>query len=134
MDIGKLSLFANLKAKMGWLTQRQEVVAQNIANGDTPGYRPRDLKVFDEDRIRRDQKFRLLVRQTNAAHAEGSRKAPEFKDDQQRRTYESAPTGNAVVLEEQLVKLQENQIDYQTMTRLYAKQTAMFKTAIGRGR
>ena len=37
MDIGKLGLFANMKEKMGWLSQNQETIAQNIANSDTPG-------------------------------------------------------------------------------------------------
>lgn len=43
MDMNKLPIFAMVTQRMAWLTKRQEVPAQNIANADTPGYRPRDL-------------------------------------------------------------------------------------------
>ena len=41
---GKLDIFQALVRRMQWLGQRQNVLAQNIANTDTPGYRPQDLK------------------------------------------------------------------------------------------
>jgi flagellar basal-body rod protein FlgB len=37
------------------------------------------------------------------------------------------------VLEEQLVKVAETQMDYQTMTNLYRKHMQMFRIALGRG-
>ncbi len=39
MDLNKVSLFGMMKQRLAWLGQRQEVLAQNIANADTPGYR-----------------------------------------------------------------------------------------------
>ena len=36
---------------MAWLDRRQGVLAQNIANADTPGYRPQDLKAFDSNAL-----------------------------------------------------------------------------------
>ena len=41
-----IPLFAMLKSRMGYLSQRQKVIAQNVANADTPGYRPSDLKPY----------------------------------------------------------------------------------------
>lgn len=131
MNIGKLSMFANLKEKMDWLTQRQDVIAQNIANSDTPNYRPEDLKAFDPKTIGRDRQFILAMNATEKGHLSGLHKPQNFKADEVRKNYESAPDKNAVILEEQMVKMNENIVDYQTMTRLYAKQTAMMKTAIG---
>jgi flagellar basal-body rod protein FlgB len=132
MDIGKLGMFANLKEKMDWLTQRQEVIAQNIANSDTPNYRSSDLKKFDPKTIGRDRQFILAMQATTPGHSQGLHKPQNFKDEEVRKNYEVAPGKNAVILEEQMVKMNENQVDYQTMTRLYAKQKSMFISALGR--
>ncbi len=53
MELGKISLFGVIRKRLAWLGQRQEVVAQNIANADTPNYQARILKPF---------KFREMVR------------------------------------------------------------------------
>ena len=47
MDLNKLDIFRLTNSKMGWLSERQTVLAQNIANADTPGYKAKDLKVPD---------------------------------------------------------------------------------------
>lgn len=47
MAITDLPLFGMLKTKMRWHQARQSVLAQNIANADTPGFRPSDLKPAD---------------------------------------------------------------------------------------
>ena len=44
MDLRKIPVFAAITQRMGWLNQRQQVLAQNIANSDTPGFRPKDLE------------------------------------------------------------------------------------------
>ncbi|QNT68118.1 flagellar basal body rod protein FlgB [Defluviicoccus vanus] len=47
----RTSLFAQMQARLDWLDRRQGVLAQNIANADTPGYRPQDLKAFDSNAL-----------------------------------------------------------------------------------
>lgn len=130
MDIGKLGMFANLKEKMGWLSQNQETIAQNIANSDTPDYRPRKLKAFNPERVEHDRSFRLLVAKTSHGHSEGLVKPQGFKDESLRRAYEVSPGGNSVILEEQLVALQQNAVDYNTMTQLYGKHKKMVQMAV----
>ena len=44
MDLNKIPLFASITRRMDWLNQRQGVLAQNIANADTPNYTAQDLK------------------------------------------------------------------------------------------
>lgn len=128
-------LFDVIAKKMDWLSQRQKVLAQNVANADTPGYLPQDLREGPFERMVRG-KLRIVEPQRTdpqhmtAAHGAGSGKPREFEP---RERYETAPSGNAVVLEEQLVKVQQTQIDYQTMTNLYTKHMRMFTTALGRG-
>ncbi|MDP7142886.1 MAG: flagellar basal body protein, partial [Alphaproteobacteria bacterium] len=47
MTIDNIGLFQGLSAKMRYLNQRQTVISQNIANADTPNYKPQDLKPID---------------------------------------------------------------------------------------
>ncbi|OAB58008.1 hypothetical protein AY599_12045 [Leptolyngbya valderiana BDU 20041] len=128
-------LFDVIARKMDWLSQRQRVLADNVANADTPDYAPQDLKEGPFERLVRGKLAVLEPRRTDAEHltaasgaAQGEARAFEPRD-----RYETAPSGNAVVLEEQLVKVQQTQLDYQTMTNLYSKHLRMFSMALGRG-
>ena len=47
MDLPAIPLLSMLKERMSWLNQRQNVLSQNVANIDTPGYTARDLKPVD---------------------------------------------------------------------------------------
>jgi flagellar basal-body rod protein FlgB len=131
---GKLSIFDAIGRKMAWLTQRQTVIAENIANADSPDYAPRDLKESAFARLLMRSTAPVTPAATHNAHLDGTlAKGAEFKSDEQRRPYETAPDGNAVVIEEQLIKVAETQMDYQLMTNLYRKHLSMIRTALGRG-
>jgi flagellar basal-body rod protein FlgB len=133
MDLGNLGLFKLMSRKMGWLTQRQEVLAQNVANADTPQYKGRDLKPFTfRDALGDSRRMQPLT--TNAAHLQGTRGPGGVHREQRvRNPYETAPDGNNVVLEEQMLKVSQTSMDYQTITNLYKKQVNMIKTAIRGG-
>lgn len=133
MDLKKLPLFDLMARRMSWLAQRQEVLAQNIANANTPDYTPQDLKPmsFGEEMKRLAP---VNPDRTSELHLAGTvvRKPAPFRSDDQRKRYEVAPDGNSVVVEEQMVKVAETQMDYQLVTNLYRKHVDMIKTAIGR--
>jgi flagellar basal-body rod protein FlgB len=57
-----------------------------------------------------------------------------FEIKNSRDMYETAPSGNAVILEQQLIKNAETVTDYQLMTNLYRKHVSMFKMALGGGK
>jgi len=65
MDLNEIPLFRALGQRMSWLTRRQEVLAQNIANADTPGYVPRDLDPLDFDALVRGSSKRLSAASTS---------------------------------------------------------------------
>ncbi|MEE9318348.1 MAG: flagellar basal body rod protein FlgB, partial [Rhodospirillales bacterium] len=109
MELEKMTLFAVVKKRLAWLSQRQEVIAQNIANADTPNYKSRDLKPFQFKELLRRESSGLNMSATQASHLRGVRTAVrsfQVKDD--RKPYETNPTGNSVVLEEQMAKMNEN--------------------------
>lgn len=133
MDLNNLALYKLVTRKMDWLTQRQGTLAQNIANADTPDYKPNDLKPFSFRDALADSR-RLQASTTNGSHLQGTVPAGGLSQEQRvRNPYETAPAGNAVVLEEQILKVNQTAMDYQTMTNLYRKQVAMLKMALGRG-
>ncbi len=133
MDLTKLPLIGLATKRMAWLTRRQEVLAQNVANADTPGYQPTDLKPQDFRALLHPSVPRVaLARPAEGAALNGTIPLRRFRDAKERDPYEEKPTGNAVSLEEQLLKVSETQTDYGLASTIYKKQLDLLKMAIGR--
>ena len=134
MDLGGTGLFRLMKGKLDWLTERQQVLAQNIANSDTPHYRPSDLTGFSFDRAL-GQTRQLAPARTAVGHMTGSTQAQgnDVQKDKPRHNYEAAPDGNSVIMEEQMIKVADTGMTYQLVTNLYRKHVGLMRTAIGRG-
>ena len=131
----RASLFQLMSARMAWLGQRQVVLGQNLANADTPDYRPRDLKEADFARLAsgvRGRPSRIAMAATDPLHVEG---APAVRLGLEGRPvdseYESAPSGNAVILEEQMAKATQTALDYELTSNLYRKHLGMVRIALG---
>ena len=144
MDFSKINLFKALTRKMAWLSDRQEVLAENVAQANTPGYKARDIKPAN---------FRDVLGQTgtttagtavagrpmaltvtNPAHFTGTHSGPKTAAAFETRDREAPGrlTGNDVVLEEELSKVGQTAMDYELMTNLYRRHVAMLKMALGR--
>ena len=138
MDLNKIPVFAALTKRMSWLNQRQKVLADNIANADTPGYTPRDLNEIDFKReLNRTNVKSMRMDVSSARHIVPrgvDRSEVDFGTKKQKDMYETAPDGNSVVLEQQLMKVTETRMDYELMTNLYRKHMGMLRTALGRGK
>lgn len=134
MDLGNLTLFKLMSRKMAWLSQRQDVLAQNIANTDTPDYKPNDLKPFTfQSAMEGDGRLQPVT--TNPMDMVGfdPNGGRGFRAGTEAKPYETEPSGNAVSLEEQMMKVSKTQADYQLVTNLYSKQITMMKTALDQG-
>lgn len=132
-----IALLNAIGTKMDYLNQRQRVLAQNVANADTPGYKPRDLQEVDFGSLfktlERKNSKRLAPMETDSMHMNKfGLKGGSGEIRSQKITYENSPAGNAVVLEEQLFKTSENLMDYTMMTNLYQKQMGFFRIALGK--
>ena len=138
MELTNLPVFGLIRQRMNWLNQRQEVIAQNVANADTPDYPSRDLKAFDFKNVIRQNRpktQRVGVNLTKPTHIPGSQgqNSSPFKEIDARRPYETAPDGNQVVLEEQMIKMNETVTNHNLITQIYRKQLAMCRTVTRRG-
>ena len=140
MAIGDLPIIEMMKQRMHWLAARQQVLAQNVANADTPGYTARDLKQLDFGGMVKRSGPVLAPVATQASHIGSPVMGAGFRPGQatggqifKRPDFETTPGGNSVVLEEQMIKVAETQMDYQTVTGLYSKSLGLIKIALGRG-
>ncbi|MHA1559779.1 MAG: flagellar basal body rod protein FlgB [Alphaproteobacteria bacterium] len=136
-------MFQAITRKMGWLAQRQQVLARNVANINTPGYKPKDIAAPDFGALLRGKSMDNRPQQGNAVplvatHPAHFRIDP-LEDPVVEREVEIAvpdapmrPNGNAVVMETELMKVNKTAMDYQLTTNIYRKYISMFRTALGR--
>ncbi len=122
-----LSLMDGLKARMQWLQTRQSLVSSNIANANSPGFRPLDLQPFSYA----NPNASLGLSTTSGGHLEGT-DGQVTSSTSRPLPFETKPSGNAVSLEDEMTKLADIQLDYQMATQLYTKSLGLIKTAIGR--
>lgn len=138
MTTENLALFKALGAKMDFLSQRQKVISQNVSNSDTPGYRPKDIKEADFGKVlksitqSRGGAPNVSMETTNSLHMPTPGDVNVADPRKQKETYEVAPQGNAVIMEEQLIKAGKTVMDYNLMTNLYQKHTGLIRTALGK--
>jgi flagellar basal-body rod protein FlgB len=134
MTTQNIGLFKALGAKMDYLGQRQRIIAQNIANADTPNYHPQDLKPVDFSTVMKDvtgPSKNIQMVATNPMHVGYQTQVADPKSAQQKKVYEVAPDGNSVIMEEQMLNSSQNQMDYSLVTSLYQKNVQLMKIAIG---
>jgi flagellar basal-body rod protein FlgB len=144
MTTSDVPLFSMLRTRMRWHQDRQKLLAENVANADTPRYRARDLRAPD---------FASMVRGggaaasstgvaggagsgpmqvTNARHISvGSTQGSNFEV-RRDSGVRSTPDGNRVNLEDEMLKVAQNQMDYQAVTGLYQRSLGLIRTALGK--
>ncbi len=128
-----IDVFRITGARMRHLSERQNVVAQNIANADTPHYRAREVKPFQFDSaLLRTQGgvAPLRLAGSQAGHITGSRRGVDVTTDRA-SSYSEDPTGNTVDLEEQMVKQADVAKNYDLAAVVYKRNAALMRTAIG---
>ena len=131
MSISDLPIFAMLRTRMHWHQERQRILSENVANSDTPNFRARDLAPLTFDRGVKPPPGLGLMR-TAASHLTGSEAGANGFPVDRKAAFEIRPTGNSVGLEEQMMKVASNQMDYQAATALYSRSLGLLKTALGK--
>jgi flagellar basal-body rod protein FlgB len=137
MAISDIPIFSMLRTRMRWYQERQRLLSENIANADTPNFTPRDLAPLSFDKKVSQAPSSVgsvALARTDPHHLAGSAAADTggFRTDR-KGGFEVRPDGNGVGLEEQMMKVAANQMDYQAATALYSRSLGLIKTALGRG-
>lgn len=132
MDLSKQPLFRMLREKMDYLGQREKVLAQNVANANTPHYQARDLKPINFKDEMQHQVLQVTPVMTQPNHLPPVTPVGQFKVETVRKPYETSLDGNGVVLEEQAMKIAQTQADYQAASAMYRKYLSMIKFVVSR--
>lgn len=130
MAITDMPLFSMLRTRMQWHQERQRLLAENVSNADTPKFRPQDLTPLQFD-ARRPGVTQVALARTEGTHI-GAAPTGSGRFEMARFGSDVRPTGNAVNLEDEMIKVAANQMDYQTVTSLYQRSLGLIKTAVGR--
>lgn len=128
MRLNDLSFFNLATRRMNWLGARQEVIAQNVANANTPGFKAQDVSTFAD--VMRGSGGTML-RTTSSKHipnlggsaGDGIRKL----DDE--TAYETSLDGNTVSLEQQTINATDTAENYRLAAQLYRKGHEMLTLA-----
>ena len=128
MSISDIPILSMLRTRMQWHQERQEVLAENVANADTPNYRPRDLAPPDFQSAL--QTASLALTTTEPGHISASGGSGSAFADGKDPHYEVRPRGNAVTHEDEMLKLASNQMDYDAVTSMYTHSIGLIKMAV----
>lgn len=133
---GLIPMQVNLVGKvMDMQLQRQNVIASNLANVNTPGYKPREL-AFEEElqkALGLDMKGRLSS--TGPGHLPSSFHPENFGPDWEKQFKPREIHGeDRVNLDKEMTKLAKNQLHYGALTQIIAKNFEGIKTIIQEGK
>jgi flagellar basal-body rod protein FlgB len=132
MAISDIPIFAMLRTRMQWHQERQRLLSENVANSDTPSFRPRDLAPLTFDMTATKPPSGPALVRTDAHHLVGSEANRSLFRADRKGGFEIRPAGNAVVLEDQMMRVASNQMDYQAATALYSRSLGLIRAALGR--
>lgn len=137
MSLTDLPLLGMLRTRMHWHQARQALLAENVANADMAGFRPRDLAEPSAAAVGLAAPVGAAVggdgiARTDAAHIGLTASAGPNADPRRFKGFEVRPSGNGVNLEEEMMKAGDNQSDYQLVASLYQKSLDALKIAVGK--
>jgi flagellar basal-body rod protein FlgB len=127
-----LPLFGALSDKMRWHQTRQGLLAENIANAETPRFRGRDLTPFSIDDGTMPRQSSVATLTTNSMHIVADGVEPQNFNARALNNFEVTPEGNGITLEDEMMKVTNNQMDFQAVTTLYNRSVRLLRTALGR--
>ena len=133
MDLANIPLFAMLRGRLGYLSERQRVISENVANADTAGFTPRDLKPFTFESQVQAMRGASIQAVTQPGHmmAQGARRLQAAGGAKAVRTAGSETTldGNSLVLEEEMMKMSEARMNYDAAIGFYQKSMGLLRMA-----
>ena len=135
MAISDIPILSMLRTRLAWHQARQRVLAENVANADTANYKARDLVApkFAPSGVEMSRPAAgVTLARTESNHIAGIGGGGRQFDTDKKGKYEVRPTGNAVSLEDEMMKVAANQMDYQAATAVYTHSLNLIKIGLGK--
>jgi flagellar basal-body rod protein FlgB len=125
----KLDIFQMASGLAKHATTRQETIAKNIANADTPEYRAKDIASFDETYNGGATGTSMKSSRAGHLHGNDTQNTPiKFMD----APGPSSPNGNTVTLETEMMKATEVRHQHDLAMSVYKSSMNILRTSIGR--
>lgn len=126
-----LTVFQTARAAAIHAGARQALIAQNVANSDTPGYTPRDLPAFSAGFARGDT-FAGTMRSSRPGHL-----APDnpvrFARLRPLTDEQADPNMNGVSLEKEMMRAAETKRDHDRALAVYRSALNVLRSSLGKG-
>jgi flagellar basal-body rod protein FlgB len=135
MAITDIPILSMLRTRLQWAQTRQRVLAENVANADTPHFQARDLAPLKFEAPGEGAPAAVstvALATTEPGHLSGFGLSQSPFRSESKGNYEVRPTGNAVNIEDEMMKVAANQRDYQAATAVYTRSLSLIKTALGK--
>ena len=126
MNLSILNLASALSAHA---SARQEVIAENVAHADTPGYRARDVADFAS---LLDSGPAFSARMTRPGHIPFGADPHGFEPREDAAFGAETPNGNSVSLEDQMMRAAEVRQEHELALGVYSKALEILRTAVTR--
>lgn len=135
MDLSKLKIFNMMQTNMNYLNAKQDMMAQNVSNANTPGYDKKVMSPLDFKAVLGQNSsvkpVSVVTSAKNHIAVAPTTSAMGFRSGEDRNPFEISPTGNKVVIEQEMTKLAKNSGEYQQTTNIYRKMLQMMKSTLG---
>ncbi len=125
-----------LSSALDYRAARQDMIASNIANADTPFYRPRDVRFEDalaakKAEIFKDNSNQLQMAQTNGAHLAPQNETSSYKPTTYFRDGHMARNdGNSVDIDVETTEMSKNSIMFNAIIQAKKKDGLIFRSVI----
>lgn len=127
------NVFDALHRNMDLRLEREGLINANIANAETPGYKPVDLDFQEElNRMLKSGDERMNV--TSGNHQGGDAPMEAITGEVVEQAGETSADGNAVDLERQMAELANNSSNYRASARMVTKKLSLVKYVINESR
>lgn len=128
MDPTRIGIFDLASKRMAWASQRQAVLAKNIANANTPRFQPSDVPDFARTL---SGTIQVAPVRTQPNHLNGTDPGGIRAIAPKPRVH--TPDGNGVALDQQLTKVADTETAQSLTTTIYKKYMGLFGIALGKG-
>ena len=119
-------VFRALEDLLSWTSRRQQALAANVANQDTPGYRAKDYSFSFKEQL--DSLTMTTTSEKHMMPPEDTSKAQLYEVGTREK-----PNGNTVDLERELSELTKNELQYITLIQYLSQKIKTMRYAIGEG-
>jgi flagellar basal-body rod protein FlgB len=128
MSLLQTELFSAAEKRLAWASERQEVLARNIANLSTPGFQAMDTPDFQTTLA---GSTGIQPVRTDPGHMAGTLDSGAVGRPVREVAARTADK-NGVRMEEQLMKVADTETLHSTVTAIFKKYMSMFNTALGK--